>query len=756
MKTIESLNRINMRLYAATLFSLLLTSCGGGGTVSGSGSGSGGASNGGTLITDIKIVNTTGSTQTNIPFTFGHAFIVGDVAAGNSLTGKLSNNALIPLQVNIKAKHTLGDSARHAVISGVLPSLAANATETVSLYTSTPLSNAPITAATFLSTNPGFSSRVDIRIGAEVYSASARELLADMAVNKIQWLAGSTVNEWIVAGPLRKVSDNAPHPHLTARFAIRSFTGSNKTKVDVTVENSRTFTAGSQNFTYDSKIFVGGVEVDTITGLTHYHHARWHKSFWWGDSPQVHIKHNTAYLIATKAVSNYDPSVTPSPTAIAQLATTIAGRTGPMKIGLLTYEGMGTGGGRPDIGPLPGWYVLYLLSMDKVAKDAMLATADSAGSWPVHFRDETTTGILSAPSDMTKTFDMPVRIDKAGVPPSEPITKAFRDYKYITIHENAFGTGPIPSTPVPCRIFDSRPECIVPLRPDTAHQPAIAYLPYLVTGDYFYLEELQFWAAWNFLGVGAGYREEDKGLLNWQEVRGTAWSLRTLGQAAYITPDDHPLKTYYSARVINNIKYYDDFYRVGNHNQLGVVLSTLDTPTTHTRPWMDDFFTWSIGYLVELGFTEAQPLLTWKSKYVVGRMSAPYCWTLASAFIIKIRPTQDSPMYSTFADVYANSFGIAGVQNTGTLSSKACATQEMADWLTANSTNTGFFDNWGSGTWVPNAMIGYAGEPIGMPANMQPALAISVTAGSAQWSTFIGRAGKPDYSSQPQFAIVPR
>ncbi len=29
----------------------------------------------------------------------------------------------------------------------------------------------------------------------------------------------------------------------------------------------------------------------------------------------------------------------------------------------------------------------------------------------------------------------------------------------------------------------------------------MAYLPYLVTGDYFYLEELQFWASWNVFAL---------------------------------------------------------------------------------------------------------------------------------------------------------------------------------------------------------------------------------------------------------------
>jgi hypothetical protein len=43
---------------------------------------------------------------------------------------------------------------------------------------------------------------------------------------------------------------------------------------------------------------------------------------------------------------------------------------------------------------------------------------------------------------------------------------------------------------------------------------------------------------------------------------------------------------------------------------------------------------------------------------------------------------------------------------------------------------------------------------------MQPALAYSADAGGADgqraWTVFMGRSVKPNYSSEPQFAIVPR
>ena len=110
-----------------------------------------------------------------------------------------------------------------------------------------------------------------------------------------------------------------------------------------------------------------------------------------------------------------------------------------------------------------------------------------------------------------------------------------------------------------CNVY---PNKLAPNFPDDAHQPSLAFVPYLVTGDYYYLEELHFWANWNMILAKPDLRQFDKGLLGWSQVRAQAWSLRTLGHAAFITPDDHPLKSYFVTRVENNINHYTMYYDV--------------------------------------------------------------------------------------------------------------------------------------------------------------------------------------------------
>ncbi|HCY63354.1 MAG TPA: hypothetical protein DHV59_11105 [Oxalobacteraceae bacterium] len=705
-------------------------------------------------ITVLDIDSLGNAQQTNLPVTFGQVFAQGDVPTGESVTGSLDGTPLA-LQVDAKARHADG-SLRHAVISAVLPQINPNQSKGLVLFkTSSSSGGAPANALTQLLSS-GFTTSVNINIGGMIYSASADALLN--SGSGVKWLSGPLVNEWLVSAPL-KTAGGVEHPHLTARFAIRAYVGLNKAKVDVIIENNKTFAAAPQNFTYDVNAIVDGQMVFSKPGLTHYHHARWRKTFWWGEEPEAHIKHHTAYLIKSKAVSNYDQAIVPAESALAGLASNLTEeKIGPMRLGLLVPY-MPQTGGRPDIGPLPSWSAHYLLSMDRRAKQAMLATADGAATWPIHYRDEAT--------------DYPVRLDN-------------EINKNISTHGNLAHLGPLPVprcatyAPALCKTMYHKTPISNPaapmeeMTPDVAHQPSMVYLPYLVTGEHFYLEELQFWAAWNPLETSPGSRGLEKGLMKWAQVRGQAWSLRTLGQVAYITPDAHPMKAYFTQQVGYNLDFYNQTYAVGNPNQLGVYdgsgVGAFVSDSGQSAPWQDDFLTWSSGYLTELGFSAAKTFLNWKAKYPVGRMTAPgYCWIDGAVYVLQIRPSSGMPVYTTFAEAYQETKKNAVSAQTTARSdngdpsfnstagssylAQPCNSQAQADWRTTADDN-------GSGIWVTGQMTGFASSPSGFPANMQPALAVSVDSEIANadlaWQVFSGRAKKPNYSTEPQWAIVPR
>jgi len=696
-------------------------------------------------FTKVEIVNTsaTAETQSNVPVTFGQVFRPGEISASNGISLTLADGTSVPFQLDIKARNPDG-SLRHGIISMELPRLPAGKSEVVTL--SKTGSAAPTSSSTSPTAllNAGFTASVNLNIGGKVYSASADELLRTGKYTT--WLSGPVVNEWLVSAPL-KTADGVEHPHLAARFAIRSYAGINKARVDVTVENDWAYEPSPQNFTYDADIHVGGKSVYSKTGLTHFAHARWRKIVWWGAVPEVDVKHDIAYLIASKAVPNYDTSITISSTGLSNLEQRWNSKdTGPMGPGIVTTA-MPMVGGRPDIGPLPQWAAMYLLSMDPRAEKVTLGVGDLAGSWPIHYRDKKTDRLVS-----------------------------LTDYPYMTLLGHP-GDAVNPATGKSELFPACGGDCSTTpynYNPDTNHQPSMAYLPYLVTGDYYYLEELQFWANWNMLQANPYYRDFDKGVTKWNEIRGQAWTLRTLGQVAYITPDNDPMKRYFVDRVGYNLDFYNSTYTIGKPNQLGVIdgsgkyafapmaYTTASGVKTGLAPWMDDFFTWSVGYLSELGFADATPLLAWKSKFPIGRMTAPgYCWIDGATYELAVRPSSTSPLYSTLAEAYQatmrNLDGTPMVNSTGArYLDQACGSQAQADWRTQQDRDA----QARRGPWAAGEMTGYATSPEGYPSNMQPALAVAATSGvpnaQSAWNVFINRPLKPDYSVEPQWAIVPR
>lgn len=660
--------------------------------------------------TDIRLESIdTNITQSNVPVTFGQVFSIGAIMPDTRLVGRLDDGSEFPLQMDVKATHADG-SVRHAVLSAVVPSLAAGQLRTISLVKSTAAPFASqVTTANAL--NSGFTASVDATLNGVRYSASADSLLKK-GTGVSTWLSGPVANEWHVNTPLMTASGVA-HPHLTARFAIRWYESVKKARIDVTVENNWAYAPAPQNFTYDARVTVGGKAVYDKAALTHFHHARWRKVFWWGDAPKINVKHNTAYLIKTGAVPNYDQTVSIPETTLAESGAAWArSTTEPMGVGF-AQSYMPATGGRMDIGLLPGWAASHVLSMDKRSRDITLGTGDLAGSWSIHYRDQKT--------------DRPVSVI---------------DYPYMTLLGRGSDTrnkttGQYEAFPG-CAAADL---CKSPYTADSSHQPSLAYLPYLLTGDYYYLEELQFWTMWNILSPNPGYREYAKGIIQRTQVRGQAWSLRTLAQAAYITPDNDRLKSHFVQFMSNNLDWYSNLYlNPATTNKLGVITNGSALVYNSDRgisPWQDDFFTAALGHTAELGFTKAAELLKWKTKFVVDRMTAPgACWIGASMYSMNIRASETSPYYSTVGEAFAATNSV--------YTTFACNSPAMA---TALKLKVG-------------EMVGYASGPMGYPSNMQPALAYGAEVGGdigkQAWSIFANRTVKPDYRNAPQFAIVPR
>jgi hypothetical protein len=653
------------------------------------------------------VVENHGPTATNVPATFGSVFVAGDVPKGSTLSATADGEP-VPLQLDAKATHPDG-SLRHGVVTVVFPHLKAGSAAAVVLRRGDG-GIAPSGAITPASLPPNFDTIVTLKMKDRTLTASAKSLLAAGGAEK--WLSGSLVSEWWVGGPFRDKT-GAADPHLYVQFGIRSYGKDKPVRVDVVVENSWAYVPGPRTEFYDAQIVSNGKPVYTSgTTISQPSHTRWRFGFWWDAPVSTYVRQNLAYLKKARVIPNY-AALTIAPSAMTELSQKFeAAWHFPMSAGLIEKY-MPETGGRWDIGPLPHWQALYLLTMDPRAYEITLETADRGAGFSAHYRNPKT--------------HLPVTLD---------------DYPRFSTHGNLVGHGP-GQLPLPdARGYKD------PLVPDAAHEPALDFVPYVITGDRFYLEELEFWAEWNLSGTDPVYRNFAQGLVKFDQVRAQAWSLRTLAQAAYITPDSSPLKKTFLRQLKANIDWYDSAY-VKNPaaNSLHIIPQN-DAPYDGGKaiaPWQDDFFTWSIGYIQDLGDVDASRLLRWKGAFAVGRMTAPgFCWIAGSAYTLRVRSSEHSDFYRNLAQVYEASLPTL-IKRRAAESKPKCASSEMAASF---------------GLDRAEEMVAEPTSPDGYSAYMQPALAAAVDAGTPgaekAWHLFESRAVKPDFSSYPDWSIVPR
>ncbi|MBC7905697.1 MAG: hypothetical protein H7Y60_02990 [Rhodospirillaceae bacterium] len=506
--------------------------------------------------------------------------------------------------------------------------------------------------------------------------------------NAGKWLAGPLANEALVVSPLVEESSGRPHPQLTARFHARQYPDG-RLRTDVVMENDWAYEPNPGNLSYDLVIRDGDKVLYARKGINHYHHARWHQVVWSGAAPQIELRHSSRHLFASRAVWNYDSDIAEA--ALADVKKQLdASDTGPMGPALLTQY-MPMTGGRDDIGPVPRWTAMFLLTQDPRARAAMMAVADAAGSVPIHYRDRPT--------------NQPVSLD------AHP------------------GMAMSRGKPSGRDAFPELTNSDTPWTPDPAHQPSLAYVPYLVTGDQFYLDEILFWANYDMASLDPGYRGGAKGLVSQDQVRAQAWALRTLGEAARAAADSHPMKRYFTTRLANNLTWYVERYPRNSNRQISPKLAWVekhDGPGT-TAPWQNDFLALVMGQLAEAGDSMAAEFFHWHARFTVGRWTnqgTGYCRAMAPAYYINLRTT-----------------GGAAIEDWGTL----------------------FRLNWPEVKDCPSSFgMGYPDSPSGYVAVSRAMLGMAAGLGAEGAETAYGRlradtpAMTAAFAKDPTWAVAPR
>ncbi len=553
-------------------------------------------------------VTLTSSASQAVAYTFGQAFRAGDVPSGQHITaGEAGFDAVV-------LNRWPDGSVKFALISGI-KTLAANVPAALALRaTTTPPTGSLVSTSDLAATG----ATASISFGGVVASWS----VADWANPFRQISSGRQMSSWHYRKPI------GSDAHLVAWLEVRCYKNG-AVEVLPWIENGYLSVAnprvkrGRAVFTlggtvrYDSINDAntrGGYNLDPVIDgggvLAIQHHSR-HVlvrggafSHWLAAYPTVTIGHDLAYLRSTKLVPAYHPTTIAESSLASLTASYSPGRVVGMEVG------MGGTGYAEQIGLLPNVSALYLVSGDPRAYRAAVSSGFSLGNYSIHYRDQATNRPLLFASHPEKS--MPT---DTGLPADDGIAAA---------------------------VYAS------------SHHPAAAYLPYLLTGWNWFVEEMQFQnsdhyltreagnrrnANFYFSGSAWGYSHNEQGGL-----RSQGWVWRTAAMTASCTPDaDAAQRNQVIATLNFNAAKFRTEYSTGDvdnpygANTLGVggygweQSNIRDSdPENGWAAWQDAFFTAALGLTWDLEVvtdSTARQNLQWlrdfKYKAFVGLLGRP-------------------------------------------------------------------------------------------------------------------------------------
>jgi hypothetical protein len=247
---------------------------------------------------------------------------------------------------------------------------------------------------------------------------------------------------------------------------------------------------------------------------------------------------------------------------------------------------MGDAGDRPDIGPVTEAQADFLINETPAALTAMLAQAEACGSMGVHWRDERTGAFIDVLKNAYWAYlsgDIRNTIPKAPRPPLPPGMKS--------------GNGADPRW----------------IGFEVAHTPCLAFVPYLLTDDPYFLEETQALATLA-VAISNYHAQLQKlpGLVYPGEVRSFAWSIRAVFHAAFASLPAPPSwllpKSYFERCLSKNGTFVDRYMQSpAKAHKTFFAFPRADMIEGWQTSYVDAALCWGI----QLGYKEWLPRLQW-------------------------------------------------------------------------------------------------------------------------------------------------
>lgn len=323
--------------------------------------------------------------------------------------------------------------------------------------------------------------------------------------------------------------------------------------------------------------------------ISQYQYTSWHTVLATTPPSDFNIQHDPEYLIQAGAVLPYDLSTGVNNALLESYTRNILQKPDfgqPLATnGVTTYMPMT--GGRPDIGFTTQYNTVWLMTQDARARKVALAQSDTSAAIPWNYK-------LRNGTWLTPESHPDIWVDGRGGP-----------------HSGTSGIANVASSKQ--------------WSPDSAHQPNLNYIPYLLSATRWNLDRLISQASYGLTEIWPSYRCRTPScntVANGRtQLRSQAWSFRELLQASFITSESAPVQPYFSRTVSENWNYLKS-QQASLSSRQGEATGWLSGDYGNkgaTAEWQQDFFTVIATMASFMGHQNARDFVAWQTPWLSGR-----------------------------------------------------------------------------------------------------------------------------------------
>jgi YetA-like protein len=560
-------------------------------------------------VVGVLVQNTSASSSAAGYVTFGQVFKQGAVQVSNNLLAS-SSGTIYPVQMDAQALWPDG-SVKFAAVTLRTPAIAGNGQLPVMLSKTSGLTANKLN----LATSP-LQLFATLNFSSGQYAGSRTIDLG----NALRTALGSAPDYWLNGALATQARVDVPLPggpmHLTADVTVHA---DQSITADVQFNNDLTSVIAAHSYAnpaalppqnYSATITLNGV-AQTFSNITQYQYQDWHAVVSTVPASSLNVQRDLAYLEHAGAVLPYDRTTGVSSATLQNYQASIINAAGfgkPLAVNGITQY-MPQTGGRADIGYTTQYNAAWLMTQDIRAAKVALAQGDSGGAIPWNVKLANGHWLTKAASDNALHVWIDSRADQTTVANQQPAPA-----------QTGWTT-------------------------DTAHQPNLAYVPYLMTGARWYLDRLNAQAAFalastTWVDTCTGNAPYSSGCdivisVPGQQVRSQAWNMREIQEAAFIGKTGSWEQAYFSTVVQHNWDYmqfvvqnvwtdpWSHLLRPALNaagSTAGWVAGVYGNTYGIIPEWQQDYMTGVAVQGAQMGFAGAKQFINWqKDTWLAGR-----------------------------------------------------------------------------------------------------------------------------------------